>query len=694
MKPLLAILLFSFSSLVASAQIDNTASIPMQGGSSGLFADSRYSFDGFKNAIQNTKTEGGSGFLSYFLTDPPLGFEDYLMEYRQNNGGPVSNFFGISAFKLQNVFVKAFTGLMLLIFVGGAVISGLQKEGVNFVQIGLKFMLGLIFVFHPDYIYASARCIQSGGMAVIQATVNGLGDSFKKGLEKSDILANSYNNIIRDAIVEQQGKLATYLPQGTASQIYPLLQAYNQSLANVSPTLPPVPLPNPSGTSWEDNNLASSSYKTAWNNFPEAVGNNKDFQTKTQAMIQTYIKRIASGEDPTVVQAAFKAQVEMAASEQGQKTYAISAPDGLGVLINKSVKNMMGWVNGLAQWSCTYIGSVLIPFIAWLILRLSQFFLEMTVVLTVITYPLWFLESTQRAFKGTWNGLITAAIMPVVAMVMLSVFEGIMSQLYSWIQYSPMMFLPFQVIYLGIWLVGVIVVLWKCPKVTKAIIEGSSPVGTIMAGMLTAGIGGVLAGVGIPMLAGGAAVAGAGALAAGGGAAASGAGSAASGAGSLATGATQALAAGSSAGTAAAGAPAMVGAGAQVLAPATQMAGASQAALGATRQSAAAANIESQLAAKAQSATSHRDFDYATPPASPATPPPSSVSMPSSSTAVADSPAPVSTQPAQPTKKPQTLVQKMMNAGQLPATAASKGFKAVQTTHNVVDNYHQEGQLI
>lgn len=665
----------------------------MQSGSTGLFADSRYSFEGFKNAIQNTKTEGGSGFLSYFLTDPPLGFEDYITEYRQNNGGPVSNFFGISAFKLQNTFVKAFTGLMMLIFVAGAVISGLQKEGVNFVQIGLKFMLGLIFIFHPDYIYASARVIQSGGMAVIQATVNGMGDSFKEGLKKSDILANSYNNIIRDAIVEQQGKLAAYVSQGTASQVYPLLQAYNQSLANVSPTLPQIPLPNPSGTSAEDDILAASSFKTAWNNFPEAVGNNKEFQTKTQAMIAEYIKRIASGEDPTVVQADFKNQVEVAASEQGQKTYAISPPTGLGALINKSVKNMMGWVNGLAQWSCTYIGSVLIPFIAWIVLRLSQFFLEMTVVLTVITYPLWFLDSTQRAFKGTWNGLITAAIMPVVAMVMLSVFEGIMSQLYSWIQYSPMMFLPFQVIYLAIWLVGVIVVLWKCPKVTKAIIEGSSPVGTIMAGMLTAGIGGVLAGVGIPMLAGGAAVAGAGALAAGGGAAASGAGSAASGAGSLASGATQALAAGSSAGPAAAGAPAMVGGGAQVLAPA-QMAGASNATLGATRQSAAAANIESQLAAKRVSASPPPVPDIGGSPA------PSSVSIPSGdsgggSTPVADSPVPTgTTQAAQTPKKPQTLMQRLKSTGQLSQTAASQGFKVVQGTHNAVDNYHQEGRLI
>ena len=206
MNPLLlAILLFSLPAL-SLAQIDNSASIPMQTETSGLFSDSRYSFEGFKNAIQNTKTEGGSGFLSYFLTDPPLGFEDYITEYRQNGGGPVSNFFGISAFKLQNTFVKAFTGLMLLIFVAGAVISGLQKEGVNFVQIGLKFMLGLIFIFHPDYIYASARVIQSSGMAVIQATVNGMGDKFKDGLKKSDILANSYNNVIRDAIVELLGK--------------------------------------------------------------------------------------------------------------------------------------------------------------------------------------------------------------------------------------------------------------------------------------------------------------------------------------------------------------------------------------------------------------------------------------------------------------------------------------------------------
>ena len=693
MKPLLlAILLFSFTPFIASAQIDNTGSIPMQSGSTGLFADGRYSFEGFKDAIANTKTEGASGFLSYFLTDPPLGFEEYLTEYRQNNGGPVSNFFGISAFKLQNVFVKAFTGMMLLIFVGGAVVSGLQKEGVNFVQIGLKFMLGLIFIFHPDYIYATARCIQSGGVVLIQAVANGLGDSFKKGLEKSDILANSYNNVIRDAIVEQQGKLSSYVPQGTASQVYPMLQAYNQSLANVSPSLPPVPLPNPSGTSGEDAILAGSSKKTAWSNFPEAVGNNKEFQTKTQAMIAEYIKRIASGEDPTVVQAAFKAQVEMAASEQGQKTYGISVPEGFAADINAKVKNMMGWVNGLAQWSCTYIGSFLIPAIAWVILRLSQFFLEMTVVLTVITYPLWFLESTCRAFKGTWNGLITAALMPVVAMLCLSVFEGVMSQLYSVIQHSPMMFLPFQIVYLCIWIVGVIVILCKCPKLTKSVIEGTSPVGTIMAGMLTAGIGGVLAGVGIPMLAGGAAVAGAGALAAGGGAAASGAGSAASGAGALASGATQALAAGSSAGTAAAGAPAMVGGGSQVLAPA-QMAGASQSALGATRQQAAAANIESQLAAKSRATSPPPVPDVG------GSPSPSSMSLPSGgsgggSTPVADAPVPTGTQAAQTTKKPQTLMQRLRATGEAGAQLSQTAAKVVHGTHNAVDNYHQEGRLI
>jgi len=672
----------------------------MQSGSTGLFADSRYSFEGFKDAIANTKTEGASGFLSYFLTDPPLGFEDYLTEYRQNNGGPVSNFFGISAFKLQNVFVKAFTGMMLLIFVGGAVVSGLQKEGVNFVQIGLKFMLGLIFIFHPDYIYASARCIQSGGMWVIQATANGLGDSFKEGLEKSDILANSYNNVIRDAIVEQQGKLSSYVPQGTASQVYPMLLAYNQSLANVSPSLPPVPLPNPSGTSAKDGMLAGSSKKTAWSNFPEAVGNNKDFQAKTTAMIQAYIKRIASGEDPTVVQADFKNQVEVAASEQGQKTYAIDPPEGLGADIMNKVKNWFTGFNSFNQAASTIIGSVLIPAIAWIVLRLSQFFLEITVVLTVVTYPLWFLESTQRAFKGTWNGLITAAIMPVVAMVALSVFEGMMSQLYGVIQFMPLLFIAFQFVYLCIWVVGVGVILLKCPKYTKHIIEGTSPLGTIMASMLTAGIGGVLAGVGIPMLAGGAgaamAGAGAGALAAGGGAAASGAGSAAGGAGALASGGTQALAAGASAGTAAAGAPAMVGGGAQVLAPAAQMAGASQSALGATRQQAAAANIESKLAAKARATSPPPVPDFG------ASPSPSSVSLPSSggsgsggSTPVADAPVPTgTTQAAKTTKKPQTLVQKLKSTGQLSQTAASQGFKVVQGTHNAADNFHQEGRLI
>jgi len=527
MKPSVAILLLFFTASVSvfadDLTFDNSNTIPMSNKGGEAYADTAYSFDAYKQAVSKT---GSNGFIAAVLANPPLGFNGYLDEYRANGGGPVSNFFGIAPFKLQNALVRSFTGLMLLIFVGAAILTGLHRVStgqgdLNFVNIGLKFIFGLLVIFHPDFIYAAGRTIQTGSMYAISVTVAGLGDSFAETLKKTDPLNNSYKNVINNALDSQKAKLANYLAYGTAAQCAAELQAYNASLANVTPPLPQVEIPALTGD--EGNaDIASSSLKTAWNNFQHAVGGNKDFQEQTAPLIQEYIQAIANGEEPITAQNAFQNKVEVIASKVGRQTYAIVVPKGQEALVGANLQSGTTKLNATALMSGTWLGNVFIPLIAWVVLRISQLALEWGVVIIVFTYPLWFLDATKKAFLGAWNSLFTTAVLPAVAILLLAVFEGIMSQLQHYLNGGDIPTgiwwlgaIGSQLIYICAWIVGSLIILWQSKKVTKHIMEGTSPIGSMMGGMIAGAAGTALMAAGIPAVAGAAPMA-AGAKAAGG----------------------------------------------------------------------------------------------------------------------------------------------------------------------------------
>jgi len=611
MKVFIALLmLFTITAYADDLTIDNADSIGMSnGGNAGsILTDSKWSFDGFKQAITKSKgcSGGYNGFLGYFLTDSPLSLDDYRQEYRDTSGGPVSSFFGFSPYKLQNGLVKAFMGLLLLLFVGAAVIAGMNKVSTgqgdfNYVSLAIKFIIGIIVVFHPDFIYGMGRSAQTGSLYVLRAVVGGMGESFQKGLKQGDVLANSAQNVINESLYSQMSNLSTHLMKNadTAAKIYPHLQAYNNSLANTSPTLPSVELPSPSGTSGEDQMIAESSLKTAYQNFPDAVGNNKDFLSQVEPLKAEFEKRMAAGEDPVKVQADFKGKVDSIAMKVGKTVYAIDVPfDGFAVF-GAMVQNMTTKFNDALKWSGTIIGNLIIPVIAWIILRISAFCLEIGVVVVVFTFPLWFLDSTKKAFLGSWNSIVTAAIVPTVAVILLSVFEGVMACVYKVVCSTPLTFLAGQTVYIIAWILGAAVIAWKSPKVTKAIFEGSSIVGMAMGTMVTTAVGSglALAGIGAVVASGGTALAGMGGTAAAG--TASGAGSAAGGAASGAGKALGGVASGAGEVLAGGGAFAPVGASSGNMVVGTpDLAGSSSQTLGNQKQAQAAASTEARIQQK------------------------------------------------------------------------------------------------
>lgn len=490
---------------------DNSVTVPTAVAPPG---DSKWSFDGLLKAWEagNHNKGGYNGFLGYWLVDPPLSMRGYMDEYRENGGGPVSSFFGIQPFKLQNALVKAFMGVMLLVFVGAAVLSGLNKVATgggdfNYIHLGIKFMIGVLVIFHPDMIYAMGRIVQTSSLYALRAAVESV--SLKEVLNKGSIAAGVPVNLTLEALNNRSQKLSVYLNKEDLNKGKKTIASYNAAAAQIG--WPAVTPPT-------DPSELSDAIGSAWVNFNTVVGGNPEFQEKLKPLKTKFIEDMAKTHPnkQDALQEKFVSDVEGIVNTVGSKVYSIEGPGMLGKIVDgakaaagavtgfaKRSYKLLETISGGGRWVASLIGSILIPAAAWLVLRVSAFVLEMTVVIIVFTYPLWFLDSTKKAFLGAWNGMVGTALLPAVLVVLLTVFEGVMATIYTVILgLSPVFlltgkFVSANVAYLCMWLAGVIALCWKSPKITKAIMEGGSIVGQMMSAMMVSGLAGAMAGVGV-----------------------------------------------------------------------------------------------------------------------------------------------------------------------------------------------------
>lgn len=126
-----------------------------------IFAD-----DGSVIAVQEAfnPDTGLNGFLGKALSEKNKGFNDFLSEYHSTNGGEMVKFFGFNAKGLLNGLTRSVGVLVMGVILGASILKKMKsQEGVDFVDLTLKFLIGLIIFAGPAYVYAVGRCIQTGG---------------------------------------------------------------------------------------------------------------------------------------------------------------------------------------------------------------------------------------------------------------------------------------------------------------------------------------------------------------------------------------------------------------------------------------------------------------------------------------------------------------------------------------------------
>lgn len=523
--------------------IDNSRAMQ---GSTAVRADIDWSYESFKAQLQaQGKDSGINGFLGFAIIDPPRGLNEYQAEYRASKGGPMLQALGISGFNLQHGLVKALMGTLLLIFVAGSIIHGLHNRSeINYVSMALKLLLGIIVVFNPQFVYAIGRTLQTSGIYIARQAVSAVPDTFFEKISDTDQAKLTAVNIEYEALRQVQALISPYAMGHPNSSI----SAYNKAAEKAG--MEPVEEP-----SQEDQMSTSKSIQVALGKMGPLVSGNPDFQKELEKLREGYFKDIVGADDPAKVQAAYQSAVEKAALKIAEPAYAIGMKDKAVMLASSAAKNLGSSTNGVTKWISELVTGTINPILLWGLIRLSSIILEITLVVLILVFPLWFPEPTKKAFLGALNSFAGAAIFPAVAFVLLAIWELALSSFGApsfgnmLADFSiGMMFFGAQIFFLLVWLIGAIMILWKSPKLTKAILERGSIAGTLIGTAVTSVIGGALATAGIVSLGAAAAPAVAGALGVGGaGAAAKGAGAAAG------TGAKALAGAGSSAGGAGAG---------------------------------------------------------------------------------------------------------------------------------------------
>lgn len=447
-------------------------------------------------------TDGNSSFMQALLVDPPMTFIDAMDEYKQNKGSPTASTFGIKAFDIQNVLIKTFTGLLLVVFVGLAVLSGLQKVAtgqgdLNYVQIALKFFMGIIVIFYPIFLYAGVRVLQTGGLWAIQSaitmTTNAAGNStLLANAKNASFVKQDADAVYFDLVNQVQADIGPYIKLGSPQEVVDSVKKWNLAAPKADPKLVELEVP-----AIDDMPGLSRAAGEITSRFQEIVAYNTDLKAEKDTMTTQYLKDVAS--DITAAKTTrdtFKKALKTKIMAKAKEIY------------NTETKSLLGtvwdWIKSLpstiSQTVTSAIAWVVIPIASWILLRVSCLVMELTLIVTSLMFPLWFLDSTKKAFIGTFNTLLMTAIVPAVGTVLLLIFESIATTLYAsllWISLLPGYFWTFQYAYLIFWIVGTILILWKTAGISKAMLEGGSFVGQYLGGLATAGVTSALAGAGL-----------------------------------------------------------------------------------------------------------------------------------------------------------------------------------------------------
>jgi len=486
---------------MADFEFDNSATVQASSSPPGVGDTNKYSFSNYKNSLNGKVTSGGAqvSLLTGLMVDPPLNLNDAINEYRMTGGGPTSGFLGINAYSLQNRLVKAFMGLLLVLFVGAAVIQGLSRVAsgqgdLNYVQLAMKLMIGLIVVFFPHFLYGVVRVVQTGGVHIASAALSSVSSSaYVNNVNNASFMAQDADQLYIDAVLQTNGILSPYYKFGNLSEITDAANQWNTFVTQATPNLQPVIVP-------ADSAEASQAAAHMQGQFNQIVGKNTALRSTFDTKKTAYLADIkATPSNVEALRDQFLKDLMADVKAKAEEIYIVE-PNTPGILAGIGQK-IWGWFTGAAQNVSGFIAGIFIPIICWLLIRISCLILELTLVVTVLTFPLWFLESTKKAFVGTFNTLLMSAIMPTVGTILLLIFEGICATLYTAVAGASILFLGmtlvFQLVYAIFWLVGCIVILWKTPSIAKAILEGGSFVGQTLGGLMTAGIAAGLAGVGI-----------------------------------------------------------------------------------------------------------------------------------------------------------------------------------------------------
>ena len=512
-----AVLAFVLLCSTASAQndltFDNTATVGVTPASSskGIIY---WTFDSYVKQFRERISSRPSGvsMTTALLIDPPLTFDKYLDEYRDYRGGPMSGLLGIDSFSLQNRLMQAFTGFLLVVFVGIAVMSGLHKVAtgqgdLNYVQIGLKFFFGLFVIFYPQFLYATVRTIQTGGMWAAQIALSSTGQAgtdsaLMKNLNNASFVAQDAEAVFLDAIEQVNADFGPYYKlNSTADVITGLETKWNLAATNsavTSPVLPAITVPGPT-----DDVAATRAAAEMISKYREIMTRNTELRKpdgsgSVDKAIDKYLAAVkATPANAKTLRTELLAELKTLLSKKTYDIYPVQT--GLAAFLTGAVNKTFAFWTWVANTVNDMIAWLLIPVAGWVLVRLSCLILELTLVVTIITYPLWFLDATKRAFIGTFNTLFMTAIMPTVGTILLLIFENVAAAVYAGLMLGmagpQILILNFS--FIVFWLVGVIVLVWKTPSISKAILEGGAFVGQFLGALATAGVTAALAGAGL-----------------------------------------------------------------------------------------------------------------------------------------------------------------------------------------------------
>jgi len=448
------------------------------------------------------KAQGGSFLLNTLSIDPPLDLEGFANEYRANAGGPVSAIFGISPFQIQSGLVKGLMGFLMLTFTGGAVYLGLQRVAsgqgdLNLVPLFGKFAIGMLVIIHPDYVYAVGRTIQTSGLYIVKIAMESTAStSVRDAIKASDMTTLAAGAVESKAIDQGAGNVAAF----AYNRAYTSVDSFNRNYASAAGV----------GIAISDKDSQADKQKDfmqAMGRFKEAVGSIEPYKSQFEAARKKHQDEVNTvGVDSPAVNflnQQYFDEIEKIATDAGDKLFGISETDKAwdGV-----VKAPGQWFDKAVESVAGAIGAILIPFAAWVLIKGSAMSLELTLILVVLTFPLWMLDSTKAAFTGTLKAFFTCAIVPSVGYVLLSIFEAFAAFVFKIaVIGATATALPTglggtvaaTIGYIVFWVVGVLLIIWKTPKISASILAGGSVVASLASVGMASMASGLFAAAGV-----------------------------------------------------------------------------------------------------------------------------------------------------------------------------------------------------